>query len=219
MKPYILSIQIGLFLLLIACKSEELNLNKDGLVGLGDTIVLKTGQTAAIQSEHLTISFNKVVSDSRCPEGAMCFWAGEAVCELNVTDNNRSFQFNASTLGGGGYVDINDHIVCLAAVLPYPSVFKRDAPDYSIKVIVRKPSRPLVEATVKNFTGLDGCGFVIVLDDGTKLEPAKRNDAFNSFVFKDNQAIALSYTVLRNTGSICMVGQAIQIDEIYTRLE
>ena len=40
-----------------------------------------------------------------------------------------------------------------------------------------------ITATVKDFHGLDGCKFLIVLENGDKLLPTKTNDA--NFEFKD----------------------------------
>lgn len=57
-------------------------------------------------------------------------------------------------------------------------------------------------ATVKDFTGLDGCTFLIILDNGDKLLPAKVND--ENFVFRDGQRIKFGYKKMENTMSICM---------------
>lgn len=40
------------------------------------SLELKTGEQAAIG--NVTIKFKKVLSDSRCPRGVTCIWAGEA---------------------------------------------------------------------------------------------------------------------------------------------
>ena len=57
-------------------------------------------------------------------------------------------------------------------------------------------------ATVKDFTGLDGCKLLIVLDNGDKLLPAKVND--KSFTLKDGQRIKLGYKKIDGMASICM---------------
>ena len=57
-------------------------------------------------------------------------------------------------------------------------------------------------ATVKNFTGLDGCTFLIILENGDKLLPSKLND--NNFKFRDGQKINFSYKELHDVMSICM---------------
>lgn len=36
-----------------------------------------------------TIIINKIISDSRCPEGTNCIWAGELVIEFSVVQNKQ----------------------------------------------------------------------------------------------------------------------------------
>ena len=57
--------------------------------------------------------------------------------------------------------------------------------------------------TVKDFTGLDGCTMLILLDDGTKLLPGKIIDA--NFRLKDGQRIAFDYREDKASAmTICM---------------
>jgi len=57
--------------------------------------------------------------------------------------------------------------------------------------------------TVKDFTGLDGCKMLILLDDGTKLLPGRIIDA--NFKLKDGQRIAFDYQEDKEFGmTICM---------------
>ena len=57
--------------------------------------------------------------------------------------------------------------------------------------------------TVYDYTGLDGCGFIIELDNGLKLEPVK---FMNKIELRDSMRVKLSYSPVR-MASICMVGQ------------
>ncbi len=57
--------------------------------------------------------------------------------------------------------------------------------------------------TVKDYTGLDGCGYLIELDNGTRLEPVIVHD---SIKFYDNQRVKLSYIERKDMASICMAG-------------
>ncbi len=63
--------------------------------------------------------------------------------------------------------------------------------------------------TVVDFTGLDGCGLMIRLDNGEVLEPA---EMVPGFVLKPGQRVKLSYTDLTDRASICMAGRIVQID-------
>ncbi len=69
-----------------------------------------------------------------------------------------------------------------------------------------------VEGIVRNYTGLDGCGFIIELLNGDKLEPVEVVDT--NFVFMDGQRVAVTYTELTNRSSICMVGIMVRIETI-----
>ncbi|MEX2484760.1 MAG: hypothetical protein WED10_09375 [Brumimicrobium sp.] len=71
------------------------------------------------------------------------------------------------------------------------------------------------DGELQNYTGLDGCGWVIVLDDGKKLEPT------NLFEFdvalEEGNKISVRYKQSKNGASICMVGEVIDIKDITER--
>ena len=69
-----------------------------------------------------------------------------------------------------------------------------------------------VEGIVKDYTGLDGCGFIIELDNGEKLEPAEMVDT--GFVLYDGQRVQVTYSGLKDVGSICMAGKIVRIETI-----
>jgi hypothetical protein len=79
-------------------------------------------------------------------------------------------------------------------------------------------------ATVKDLTGLDGCGFVFELSDGTRLEPMRllfcgtpplpeevTEDPLYNFQFIDGKQVRIKYEVLPDAASICMVGKIVKI--------
>ena len=71
-------------------------------------------------------------------------------------------------------------------------------------------------ATIKDYTGLDGCNWVIVLDkpdaDGvTTLEPINLSQ-FN-IALQNNQKVTVVYKKI-DAASICMVGQTVSITNI-----
>jgi len=76
------------------------------------------------------------------------------------------------------------------------------------------PLHEINEATgiVKDYTGLDGCGFVIELSDGTKLEPFYIDTAFT---LHDDQHVYVKYGILKDHASICMVGYPARIYSIH----
>ncbi len=56
-------------------------------------------------------------------------------------------------------------------------------------------------ATVKDFTGLDGCKFLLVLENGDKLLPAKLPAGFS---LADGQEVKFGYKEMKDAVSICM---------------
>ncbi|UCH13395.1 MAG: PKD domain-containing protein, partial [Bacteroidales bacterium] len=57
--------------------------------------------------------------------------------------------------------------------------------------------------TVKDYTGLDGCGYLIELDNGKILNPVIVD---TPFVFRDNQRVRLSYLEVTGMVTACMKG-------------
>ena len=68
---------------------------------------------------------------------------------------------------------------------------------------------------LKNLTGLDGCGWIIVLDDGTNLEPTNLTEFDVALV--DGNNISVNYKESNAGGSICMVGKVVDIKCIKER--
>lgn len=81
-----------------------------------------------------------------------------------------------------------------------------------------------VSATVRDLTGLDGCGFVFELENGTKLEPlimfycgtpplAKEitEDPLFNFEWIDGKQVRIAFKEVTDRASICQVGPIVKI--------
>jgi hypothetical protein len=79
-------------------------------------------------------------------------------------------------------------------------------------------------ATVRDLTGLDGCGFVFELQDGTRLEPYivfrcgtpplpanEPIDPIIDFKWVDGKTVFINYEPVPDAVSPCMVGQIVKI--------
>ena len=79
-------------------------------------------------------------------------------------------------------------------------------------------------ATVRDLTGLDGCGWVFELEDGTRLEPLRMlycgtpplpkevtEDPLHNFEFVDGKKVFINYETVQTGVSICMVGPIVRI--------
>lgn len=78
-------------------------------------------------------------------------------------------------------------------------------------------------ATVRDLTGLDGCGFVFELENGTRLEPVRillcgtpplpkevLEDPLYDFEFVDGKQVKIAYEKTDGI-SACMVGPTVKI--------
>jgi hypothetical protein len=73
-----------------------------------------------------------------------------------------------------------------------------------------------VKAELKDLSGLDGCGFVIELENGNKLEPLNLSDF--DINLNDGKKVWVSYHLTTNMiATACMVGDIIEIDCITKR--
>jgi len=81
-----------------------------------------------------------------------------------------------------------------------------------------------VAATVRDLTGLDGCGFVFELEDGTRLEPNRigycgtgplpkeiTEDPLFDFEFIDGKRVIIGFEEVEGAAGICMVGPIVKV--------
>jgi len=81
-----------------------------------------------------------------------------------------------------------------------------------------------VFATIKDLSGLDGCGFVFELADSTRLEPHRllycgtqplpkevTEDPLFNFDFVDGKRVKIGFDEIPDATSICMVGKVVKI--------
>lgn len=62
---------------------------------------------------------------------------------------------------------------------------------------------------LKNFTGLDGCGWIIQVNDSTRLEPVNLDDF--EIELEENKAVCIRYHEELTRGSYCQVGKVVEI--------
>lgn len=73
-------------------------------------------------SEILAFKYTKLIEESRCPADATCFWAGRAVVEIEV-NNDETFELGVGDLRSGTEVPIADtafyegYIIALDGIL------------------------------------------------------------------------------------------------------
>lgn len=60
-------------------------------VGLGETFTIGVGQSARITGEDMTITFNEVIGDSRCPQNVTCIWEGVASSNVTIMYRGKNY--------------------------------------------------------------------------------------------------------------------------------
>ena len=90
-------------------------------VSLDQPFVLRVGQSATVAGEGLTVSFQGVPSDSRCPTGVQCVWAGNAVVQVVLSKDGKAFGAELNTTLEPKSVDYLNYNVALVSLDPYPS--------------------------------------------------------------------------------------------------
>ena len=87
------------------------------------------------------------------------------------------------------------------------------------------PTSCSVPAIVRDLTGLDGCGFVFELNDGTRLIPVwewgwcgtpplpkgATEDPLYNFEFWEGRAVLLEYVERMDFATVCMAGKPVKI--------
>ncbi|GAB2943189.1 hypothetical protein GCM10027048_04740 [Hymenobacter coalescens] len=65
-----------------------------------------------------------------------------------------------------------------------------------------------IPATIRDLRGFDGCGFVLELDNGKRLEP--HGALWENYAKHDGERVTISYTA-DPVPSICMVGAGVRL--------
>ena len=125
------------------------------------------------------------------------------IYHINQT-NSRSFCAMKQFLFHNSYISINklmssmNYIICILICVIICSCNKNTC-DLAVK------------AEIKDLTGLDGCGFVIELENGERIKPINYDDF--DVELKDGEKIWVSYHLTPLLiGSVCMVGDIVEID-------
>lgn len=104
-------------------------------IRLGEEFELRFGQSAALSEAGIGVTFKALTEDSRCPEGAVCFWAGNARVVVSVSDTDALL----NTTLEPRKVSHFGYRIQLVAVHPYPKLNEQYRhKDYTIKLIMTK---------------------------------------------------------------------------------
>jgi len=104
---------------------------------LNDTIELGYKDCLNDGNRQVYICFDSVISDSRCPDGAECVWAGEATTRFKIEKyNNEPVYFNLKE--GEKDAIVGGYHIAFIKLLPYPTVGSQIKPgDYKARIVIK----------------------------------------------------------------------------------
>ena len=93
---------------------------------------------------------------------------------------------------------------CLAGCSGTKESLKADKPE------------PGIAVTVEDATGLDGCTFLLIMDDGSRLQPVNLPEQY----CKNGVRIMITYREIKGV-SVCMAGKMVEVTSVreFTRPE
>lgn len=92
-------------------------------------IVLALEQSSRIDGTTLSITFEDVVADSRCPRGVTCVWAGDVAVRIRIDDGNVPAHVATLHLNTRENETVSgDRRITLIAVTPYPDADQKIDP-------------------------------------------------------------------------------------------
>lgn len=103
-----------------------------------DTLLLKYQDTIFVENKNIRISFDTLISESRCPENVVCVWAGNANLGFTFFNEEAEYKFSLNThMDYKRDATINGYKFTLFDVLPYQntdSLFTEN--DYSAVIVI-----------------------------------------------------------------------------------
>jgi hypothetical protein len=83
--------------------------------------VLAPGTSARIARARVTVAFDRVMSDSRCPRDVVCVWAGNAAVGLRIeTDSGSTWSGSLNTHVEPRKTQLGNYELSVVALLPDP---------------------------------------------------------------------------------------------------
>ena len=119
-------------------KSSVFNWPNESNLILNDTLEIAYQDTFFNADEKIWITFDSLLSDSRCPLNVVCVWEGNAEVSFVLYSEGEEAEFTLNTYSGfTNDTTIFAYDISLIDVFPYPhidSVYTMD--DYSVQIII-----------------------------------------------------------------------------------
>ena len=106
----------------------------------GGAVEIRIGEEKKIGG--LLIAFEGVAEDSRCPEGVVCVWAGNARAHFTVTDRSgRRVEFDLNTGLQPRAQRFGGYTIKLEKLTPHPHVDREIKVDEYVATVFVSPAR------------------------------------------------------------------------------
>lgn len=103
---------------------------------LGQRFDLRRGESALVQG-GLRVTFDRVVSDSRCPIDAICVWAGEAVLLLKLSrGSDAPVEREVRADSSSPEILHSSYKIKALALAPYPRSDRQTRPDEFVATFI-----------------------------------------------------------------------------------
>ena len=107
---------LALALLVAAgCDSSDLDTSRSQAEA---DLSLELGETASV--DGLAITFESVAEDSRCPEGSVCVWGGQARVALRIAGTVDTLLATDPELAPNAVAERGEVLVRAVSLFPYP---------------------------------------------------------------------------------------------------
>lgn len=130
---------LSLFICPLACASSPVG--RDTSQDTGTRLVLAAGEARRVPETDLTLTFVRLVADSRCPTGVTCVREGDATVLVRVDrPGSAAADLTLHTSGpGSGDVVVDNVLVTLIDVMPYPREDQTPRPEeYRVTLLIRR---------------------------------------------------------------------------------
>ena len=110
--------------------------------GVGEVFTIGINQSARITGEDLTIKFNEVIGDSRCPQNVTCVWQGMASSRITISYQSTDYSIVLNMPGLTDKAEENfAHYTLTYNLNPYPREGVKISPkEYRLTLIVTTKS-------------------------------------------------------------------------------
>ncbi|MBN2739188.1 MAG: hypothetical protein JXR70_19575 [Spirochaetales bacterium] len=93
------------------------------IISLGEKFKLPEGKQVIEPKARILFTFLEVLTDSRCPSNARCFWQGEALVAVNITIDGLDYgNYKLSTLAPNSSIQVGGYDFQFLDLAPYPTL-------------------------------------------------------------------------------------------------